>query len=457
PPSPASRSAACSPRAGGGASGPPSRARSAEAGPSLGPMEQSQVSSGLVARVVLIIAAVVGLLYFGYLARQVVGLLVVAVFFAIAITPAVNWIERRRVPRWAAILLVYLAIAASIFGIGLLLVPPLVSGVESLSQDLPGYVQDLRNNETFKEYDNRYHITDKLEQQAEELPSKLGQAAGTLQDVTVGVFSRFVELFALLVISFFLVRDGERMLGWGYRQLSPERAERARTVARDISDAIAGYVFGNFAISVLAGLVTYITLLILDVPFRVPLAIMFGFFDLIPLVGATIGGILVGIVVAFVNFPTGLIVWAAVLIGYQQLENHLIQPVVYGRAVQLHPLIVIVAILIGGSLLGVLGALLAIPAAAAVQAVVRHRTDPEQPGPDVRADHGPDLRDEDRLAPEDAAALLDQAPGGLRVVDVLDHPCVGAVRMPGARVLDEPLEGPPPRAHPLDGGDLLLE
>ncbi len=334
-------------------------------------MEQSQVSSGLVARVVLIIAAVVGLLYFVYLARQVVGLLVVAVFFAIAITPAVNWIERRRVPRWAAILLVYLAIAASIFGIGLLLVPPLVSGVESLSQDLPGYVQDLRNNETFKEYDNRYHITDKLEQQAEELPSKLGQAAGTLQDVTVGVFSRFVELFALLVISFFLVRDGERMLGWGYRQLSPERAERARTVARDISDAIAGYVFGNFAISVLAGLVTYITLLILDVPFRVPLAIMFGFFDLIPLVGATIGGILVGIVVAFVNFPTGLIVWAAVLIGYQQLENHLIQPVVYGRAVQLHPLIVIVAILIGGSLLGVLGALLAIPAAAAVQAVVR--------------------------------------------------------------------------------------
>jgi predicted PurR-regulated permease PerM len=117
--------------------------------------------------------------------------------------------------------------------------------------------------------------------------------------------------------------------------------------------------------------VTFVTLRILGVPFATPLAILFGFFDLIPLVGATLGGILVGIVVAFTHFPVGLIVWAAVLILYQQIENNLIQPYVYGRAVQLHPLIVIVAILIGASLLGVLGALVAIPAAAAVQAVVR--------------------------------------------------------------------------------------
>jgi predicted PurR-regulated permease PerM len=161
------------------------------------------------------------------------------------------------------------------------------------------------------------------------------------------------------------------MLRFLYRNVKPDRAARLRALADDISDAISGYVFGNFAISVLAGLVTYLTLLILDVPFRIPLAILFGFFDLVPLVGATLGGILVGIVVAFVSFPGGLIVWAAVLLVYQQIENHVIQPVVYGRAVALHPLIVIIAILIGGSLLGVLGALAAIPAAAAIQAVVR--------------------------------------------------------------------------------------
>ncbi len=180
-----------------------------------------------------------------------------------------------------------------------------------------------------------------------------------------------MQLFSILVITFFLVRDGHRLLEFLYRQVPPERARRLRTIADDVSDAIAGYVFGNFVISILAGLVTYVTLTILDVPFALPLAILFGFFDLIPLVGATLGGILVGIVVAFVEFPVGLIVWAAVLILYQQVENNLIQPLVYGRAVQLHPLIVIVAILIGAALLGVLGALVAIPAAAAVQAVIR--------------------------------------------------------------------------------------
>jgi predicted PurR-regulated permease PerM len=334
-------------------------------------MDHTQVSGRAVAKVVLIVAGVVGGLYFLYLIRQVVGLVLIAAFFAIAITPAVNWLGERRVPRWIAILLVYLSIAASIFGIGLLIVPPLVNGVTNLSNDLPSYVNDLRHNKTFRDYDNRYHITEKLTEQANQLPSKLGDAAGTLRDVTVGVFNRFVQLFSILVITFFLVKDGHRLLNFLYRQMPGERSRRLRRVAGDISDAISGYVFGNFVISILAGLVTYVTLRILGVPFALPLAILFGFFDLIPLVGATLGGILVGIVVAFVNFPVGLIIWAAVLVLYQQIENNLIQPLVYGKAVELHPLIVIVAILIGASLLGVLGALMAIPAAAAVQAVIR--------------------------------------------------------------------------------------
>jgi predicted PurR-regulated permease PerM len=334
-------------------------------------MDHTQVSGRAVAKIVLVIAGVAAALYLAYRIRTVIGLVLISVFFAIAIAPAVNWLNRRRVPRWAAILLVYLSIAASIFGIGLLIVPPLVNGVQDLSSNLPGYVDDLRHNQTFRDYDNRYHITQKLTQQAQQLPSKLGAAAGTLRDVTVGVFSRFVQLFTILVLTFFFVKDGDRMLGFIYKQLPPVRARRFRKVASDISDAISGYVLGNFVISVLAALVTLATLEILGVPFAVPLAILFGFFDLIPLVGATLGGILVGIVVAFVNFPLGLIVWVVVLIVYQQIENNLVQPFVYGRAVELHPLIVIVAVLIGAALLGVLGALVAIPAAAAVQAVLR--------------------------------------------------------------------------------------
>jgi len=334
-------------------------------------MPASQISSRLIAKVVLVAAVVLAALYLVYLIRSVVGLFLIAVLVAVAMAPPVNWLDRRRVPRWVAILAVYFAGAAAIFGIGLLIVPPLVTGVEDLSSNLPGYVDDLRHNSTFRKYDNRYGITKKLKEQAKDLPSKLGEAAGTLRDVTVGVFSSFVKLFSILVMAFFLVKDGDRILAFGFRQLSPERERRVRAVTSDVSDAVSGYVFGNFVISILAGLVTYVTLRILGVPFALPLAILFGFFDLVPLVGATLGGILVGIVVAFTNFPLGLIVWAAVLIIYQQIENNMIQPFVYGRAVELHPLIVIVAILIGAALLGVLGALVAIPAAAAVQAVVR--------------------------------------------------------------------------------------
>ena len=108
-------------------------------------MDHAEVSARLVAKVVLVAAAVVAALYFAYLIRDVIGLVVIAAFFAVAIAPAVNWLDKRRVPRWLAILLVYLSIAAGIFGIGLLIVPPLVNGVEDLSADLPGYVDDLRH------------------------------------------------------------------------------------------------------------------------------------------------------------------------------------------------------------------------------------------------------------------------------------------------------------------------
>lgn len=340
-----------------------------------------------ITRIVLVSAAVIGGLYLLWALRNVLGLVLIAGFFALAIAPAVNWLDGHQVPRPLAILVVYVAIAAGIFGIGLLVVPPLVSGVDDLSNDLPGYVDDLRNNDTFRDYDNKYDITDKLQEQADNLPSKLGDAAGTLRDVTVNVFSRFVQLFSILVVTFFLLMDGRKLLEFGYKQMSLQREARMRTIANDISEAIAGYVFGNFVISLLAGLVTYLTLTILGIPFAVPLAVLFAFFDLVPLVGATLGGILVGIVVAFVDFPTGLIVWVAVLAIYQQVENNLIQPYVYASTVQLHPLLVIVAVLIGSELLGILGALLAIPAAAALQSVVRdfwnfrHQSLPESEPP----------------------------------------------------------------------------
>jgi predicted PurR-regulated permease PerM len=281
------------------------------------------------------------------------------------------FVRRLRLKRSIAILLTYLLLLATVFGLGLLVVPPIVNGVNDFVGNVPHYVKDLRNSKTFRKYDDRYKITPKLDQQAKKLPSHLSQAASGLRDVTVGVFGTIVQLVTILVMAFFLLLDGRRMLEFVFKEVGPEHGERFGRISEDVYRAVGGYVAGNLLISVIAGVSSYVVMSLLNIPFAVPLAVLVGFFDLIPLVGSTIAGAVVGIVAAIVGFPGKLIVWVIFLIVYQQVENNLIQPVVYRRTVAIHPLVVIVAVLIGASLLGVLGALLAIPIAATVQIVVK--------------------------------------------------------------------------------------
>ncbi|HKN93838.1 MAG TPA: AI-2E family transporter [Thermoleophilaceae bacterium] len=329
-------------------------------------------STRAIVKVLLITAATAAVLYVLYLVRSILEMLFISVFLAVALGPAVDLYQRRvRMPRSLAIVLVYITILGAIVGLGLLVVPPIVNGVNNFVGKVPQYVQDLRRNQTVRKYDNKYHITRRLDQEAKKLPGRLGTAASALTSVTVGVFSALFQLVTVLVLTFFFLLDGKRMVGWGLRQLPPERAQRVRKVMDDVYEATSGYVVGNLIISVIAGTGTWIVLEILKVPFAVPLAVLMAFLDLIPLVGATIGGVGIGIVAAISNFPTALIVWAIYFIVYQQIENNILQPVIYRRTVALHPLVVLVAVLIGGSQLGVLGALLAIPVAAGVQIIVK--------------------------------------------------------------------------------------
>jgi predicted PurR-regulated permease PerM len=329
-------------------------------------------STRAIVKVLLVTAATAAVLYVLYLVRSILGMVFISIFLAVALGPAVDLYQQRaRMPRGVAILFVYLTILGAIVGLGLLVVPPIVSGVNHFVDKVPTYVQDLRKNETVRKYDNKYHVTEKLDKEARKLPNRLGDAASALTSVTVGVFSAIFQLVTVLVLTFFFLLDGKRMVGWGLRQLPPERSERVRKVMDDVYEATSGYVVGNLIISVIAGTGTYIVLMILNVPFAVPLSVLMAFLDLIPLVGATIGGVGIGIVAAISNFPTALIVWAIYFIVYQQIENNILQPVIYRRTVQLHPLVVLVAVLIGGSQLGVLGALLAIPVAAGLQIIVK--------------------------------------------------------------------------------------
>jgi predicted PurR-regulated permease PerM len=329
-------------------------------------------STRAILKVLLVTAATAGAFYLCYLVRSILGMLFIAVFLAVALGPAVDAFQQRgHMPRSLAILLVYLSILGGIVGLGLLVVPPIVSGVNHFVNKVPNYVQDLRKNQTVRKYDNKYHITDKLDKEAKKLPNRLGDAASALTSVTVGVFSAIFQLVTVLVLTFFFLLDGKRMVDWGLRQLPAERSVRMRSVIRDVYEATGGYVVGNLIISVIAGTGTYIVLMILSVPFAVPLAVLMAFLDLIPLVGATIGGVGIGIVAAISDFPTALIVWAIYFIVYQQIENNVLQPIIYRRTVSLHPLVVLIAVLIGGSQLGVLGALIAIPVAAGLQILVK--------------------------------------------------------------------------------------
>ena len=324
-----------------------------------------------IVRIILVAIAVVAALYFLYLIRSVLGLLFIAVFLAVALAPGVEFFVRRKVPRGLAILLTYLVMLGSIFGLGLLVVPPIVNGVNDFVDDVPGYVQDLRDSKSFRKYDDKYDITPKLQEQADKLPTHLSDAVSGLRSVTVGIFGALVQLITILVMTFFLLLDGRRLLTFLAREMGPYRGARLERILDDVYRAVTGYVAGNVLISVVAGLGAYLMMTILGLPFAVPLAVTVALLDLIPLVGSTIGGLIVGVVAAVVGFPGKLIAWVIYVVVYQQVENNVLQPVVYRRTVQIHPLLVIVAVLIGGSLLGVLGALLAIPVAATVQILVK--------------------------------------------------------------------------------------
>lgn len=336
-------------------------------------MAASTVSTRLIAKIFFVVVGLAALCYLVYLSRTAIGLVLISAFLAVALGPAVDYFDRRtRMPRWIAILNVYVIAAGLIVIVGLLVVPPIVTGVKELAVDIPDQLNRLENTGWISELNERYEVVDKLKASAAELPSQLGAAVGTLQSITVGAFSAFVQLITVLTLVFLMLLDGPRLVDWVVDQLHGERAERARHIADEIYRVISGYVLGNMLISVAAGSFTYVTLTALGVPFAAPLAVLMAFLDLIPMVGASIAGGLIAIAAAALgDFPLDPIIWLALTSAYQAVENNMLQPVIYSKTVSVHPLLTIVAVLIGASLLGVLGVLVAIPAAAMAQIVAR--------------------------------------------------------------------------------------
>lgn len=331
-----------------------------------------------VVRIVLIVVCVAISLYLIYLVRRPLFWVLISVFLAVALAAPVNYLSTR-MRRGFAITLVYLGLLAVPILLIALIVPPLITEADKFANDVPAYAQDVtdfvQDNETLRKVNRDYNLTDQLEKEAGKLPDRLGGAAGALRDVGFGIVNSLFALVTILVLTAFLLSSGREWVDAMIASRPGEEQRRLRRSLEHMAQAVAGYMAGALAIALIAGVATFIVLTILGVPFAAPLAVIAGLFSLIPLVGATIAAVLIGLVTVFEDFPTVTIIWAVWAILYQQFENHVIQPQIQRRTVHVHPFITIVAVLFGATLLGVVGALVAIPVAASIQILLREYVD----------------------------------------------------------------------------------
>jgi predicted PurR-regulated permease PerM len=319
------------------------------------------VSGGAVAKIV------VGLLALGVIAglmdrmRDVFVWTLAALFLAIALNPLVERLEPR-IGRRPAATVVFLGFTIGFVAVLAAFVAPFVTQVDELSTALPQAITDAKHNSTINRLDNRFHIANHAKEHLDTLPSVIFGAADTVLGGVVAVSTIF---FLTLFLLYELPSIGRIALS----QIPPQRRPRVIAAARHMNRNIGGYVAGNLVISLICGAVTTLSLYALGVPYSLALGVFMAVFDLIPLVGATLGSFVViasGFI--FVDVRAGIILFVIVNV-YQQIENHILQPLVYGRTVQIPSLTVLIAVLCGGAALGLIGALLAIPIAATIQVV----------------------------------------------------------------------------------------
>ena len=291
-------------------------------------------------RVVMTVVASVLALYVVYLLRTPISWMLIAIFVAVATSGPVNLLSRR-VPRGAAIAIVYIGIVLAPVAIGAVLIPPAVEQGVKLAKNLPDYVDDLnqtfQDNERLNELNDKYDLTTKLDDAANDLVSNLGSAPSALADIGSTLVSSIFALVTILVMSMFMVSRGRTWRDAALSYRPPHQAERIRRATDRIATAVASYVGGALAQATIAGAAAFLMLVILGVPSPLPLAVIILLLDLIPLVGATLGAVIVGVVTAFVDFPTITIIWTIFAIVYQQFENYVIQPRIQSRAVQARP------------------------------------------------------------------------------------------------------------------------
>src|SRR3954467_5118933 len=334
-----------------------------------------------VAMVSAILIGIAAALWVVWIARQVITWVLIALFLALALDPAVRWVQRRGVQRrGAAAGLVYVAALLVIAALAAIFIPTLVSQVNTFVDALPGYVSHpTRGRGPFGFLETNYHVVERVKDAVNGKGGGGGGFAGgasAVFDVTRSVATAIAGVITIIFMTFFMLLEGPAWIERGFALMRPGSQERWRRVGHDVYRIIGGYVSGNLVISFIAATASTIVLLHTGVPFPLALGLLVFILDLIPLAGATLAAVILALV-AFSHSTTAGIVVVVFFVLYQQLENHLLQPLVYGRTVRISPLLALISVLIGAEVAGVLGALGAIPIAGSIQAVLadwqRHR------------------------------------------------------------------------------------
>jgi predicted PurR-regulated permease PerM len=324
-------------------------------------------------------AVVLGAFFLIWQVRTFVGWFVIALFLAAVLNPAVNWLQRRHrlIKRPLAILLTYLGlVGALLFMVGILL-PVLIDQIQGLIKFVTTVANAPEGPTKYLEgLAKQYGLGSVFERFSDQLGnvrSQLGNSASkfllSTGDVIISAAGFVAALATILTLTFFLILGSERYLNAGVELFAEAHRPLVRRLLTQSAGAVTGYVTGNLAISVICGVTTFIVLVILGMPYAAALALLVGVLDLIPLVGATLGGALLVIVGLFVA-PWKAVVLLIYIVVYQQVEGSILQPIVYSHAVQLNALVIFIAVLVGGLLLGIPGALLAIPVAEIIRIVV---------------------------------------------------------------------------------------
>jgi predicted PurR-regulated permease PerM len=326
-----------------------------------------------------------------YKLREILLLMVVAGFIALLLNPAVVGLRRLGVKRRGGAVSIVTVLALVAFGgLAFAFGYPLVNGITHLAKNLPHYVDQAEHGKgPIGHLVRKYHVKHWVQVN---LAPKLASFAKSLSkpalSVGKGAVTLVIALVTIFVLVLLLLLEGHKLRAGVLKMMSPARAERTSRIAGEVSRSVTGYMIGNFITSLIAGVVVFVALISLGVPFALLWALWVALLDFLPLIGGAIAGIPT-VLFAFAHSVTAGIVVLIVFLAYTQIENHILNPIVMSRTVRINPLLVLVAILVGanvGDLVGgffggFVGTLLAIPLAGSIQVIVREAWQATEPEP----------------------------------------------------------------------------